>query len=163
MLDEARREAIEAEIAAIRAEEQALALPFFGVEESWWLGNVLRDRAVAEGLSIAVQIVRGASTLFSCVTGTACRNHAEWMRRKIAVVQRFETSSLVLSRQCQLDPDHFAMNGLSLDQHVPAGGGVPILIARTGVVGVIAVSGLPEEVDHRLAIDALRSLARHLG
>ena len=35
------------------------------------------------------------------------------------------------------------------------GGGFPIIVAGTGVVGAVACSGLPHEMDHQLLVDAI--------
>ena len=41
-----------------------------------------------------------------------------------------------------------------------AGGGFPVKVKGAGVIGVIAVSGLPEREDHAVVVDAL---CDHLG
>jgi uncharacterized protein (UPF0303 family) len=43
---------------------------------------------------------------------------------------------------------------------VLAGGGFPITVKGAGIIGVIAVSGLPEREDHGVVVDAL---CDHLG
>ncbi len=41
-----------------------------------------------------------------------------------------------------------------------AGGGFPVTVKGAGIIGVIAVSGLPERQDHGVIVDAL---CDHLG
>ena len=50
---------------------------------------------------------------------------------------------------------------LHFPEYAPHGGGFPLLVAGTGVVGVVLVSGLPQEQDHALIVEALEAfLAR---
>jgi tRNA (guanine-N1)-methyltransferase len=49
---------------------------------------------------------------------------------------------------------------ISIGDYVLAGGGFPIAVKGAGVIGVIAVSGLPERQDHGVVVDAL---CDHLG
>ena len=50
--------------------------------------------------------------------------------------------------------------GLDISDYVLAGGGFPVTVKGAGVIGVIAVSGLPEREDHGVVVDAL---CDHLG
>ena len=49
--------------------------------------------------------------------------------------------------------------GLPLRRYGFAGGGFPIAIAGVGVVGAVAVSGLPQRDDHAMVVEALAELA----
>ncbi|TIU11449.1 MAG: hypothetical protein E5W49_28110, partial [Mesorhizobium sp.] len=62
----------------------------------------------------------------------------------------------------QQRPDRSFKPGEALDisDYVLAGGGFPVTVKGAGVIGVIAVSGLPEREDHGVVVDALCS---HLG
>ena len=50
--------------------------------------------------------------------------------------------------------------GLDIADYVLAGGGFPVTVKGAGVIGVIAVSGLPERQDHGVVVEAL---CNHLG
>ena len=145
-------------LTTLEAEQATLSLPGFSTDDSWWLGCRIRNLAVERGLSVAVEIRRASTVLFACVTGSACSDQFEWIRRKIAVAMRFERSSYAVAVRCDLNPAMFQRSGLNFHDHVDAGGAVPIVIAGTGVVGVIAVSGLPKADDHALATEALVAL-----
>jgi uncharacterized protein (UPF0303 family) len=45
-------------------------------------------------------------------------------------------------------------------QYAPAGGGFPIRIIGTGVVGAVTVSGVPQREDHNFVAECI---AQHLG
>jgi len=88
-------------------------------------------------------------------------SNPDWARRKINVVRRYlrSTYRLVLEQQ---RPDRTFKVGEALDiaDYVLAGGGFPVTVKGAGVIGVIAVSGLPEREDHGVVVDAL---CAHLG
>jgi uncharacterized protein (UPF0303 family) len=44
-----------------------------------------------------------------------------------------------------------------------SGGGVPLLLRNGMLIGTAGVSGLPDVEDHRLIVEALRSLAPRAG
>ena len=49
---------------------------------------------------------------------------------------------------------------VSIGDYVLAGGGFPLTVKGAGVIGVIAVSGLPEREDHGIVV---ATLCAHLG
>ncbi|PNE42471.1 heme-degrading domain-containing protein [Streptomyces noursei] len=144
------------EIRELTAQEERLALDAFGNDEAWELGSLLVGLARERGAAVTIGIRRGAQRLFHCaLPGTSADNDA-WIDRKSAVVERYgESSYLVGARfrakgrtfedSSRLDPDRYAAHG----------GAFPIRLRGTGVIGVVAVSGLPQADDHALVVEAL--------
>lgn len=149
------------DIAKIVEQEQALVFSAFDEESAFAIGSAIRARALAENLPIIVDIRTWDRPLFYCALPGSTASNADWARRKRNAVQMFlkSTYRMVLEqgREDQLFPPR---SGLDPTEYVLAGGGFPIRVEGADVVGVIAVSGLPQRQDHAIVVDAL---CDHLG
>ncbi|WP_316355185.1 heme-degrading domain-containing protein [Devosia sp.] len=151
--------AVAEDIALVKKQEQDLVLAEFDEAVAFKLGSAIRDRALAEGLSLAVDIRTWDRQMFFAATGGTSADNAEWVRRKVNTVRRFQRASyrMVLERgeapfspQAGADPADFVI----------AGGGFPIRVKGAGIVGCLTISGLPGRDDHGVAVAAL---CDHLG
>lgn len=151
--------AVAEDIALVKKQEQELVLAAFDEKVAFALGSAIRERALAEGLALVVDIRSWDRQMFFAATAGTNADNAEWVRRKINTVRRFLRSSyrMVLERgeapfppQAGADPADFVI----------AGGGFPISVKGAGIVGVLTISGLPGRRDHGVAVDAL---CDHLG
>ncbi len=142
------------DITRVKRQEQELALPRFDEDVAFALGSAIRARALAEGLSLVVDIRTWDRQLFFAATGGTSADNAEWVRRKINSVRRFQRASyrLVLERgEAPFSPQ----SGVDPADYVIAGGGFPIRVTGAGIVGALTISGLPGRDDHGVAVDAL--------
>jgi len=142
-------------------EEEVLQFDAFDHDTAWELGVALVRAAHAAKLPVTIDVRRNGQQLFhAALEGTAPDND-EWIRRKCRVVDRFGHSSYFVGRraadagttfeaQMRLPPDEFAAHG----------GAFPVTVRGTGVVGTVAVSGLPQVEDHRFVV---AQLAAFLG
>ena len=146
---------------SLLAEEVSLRLSSFSNDTAYRLGLSLARRARSEGLSIAVGVVRGSQRLFwFAAEGTTADNDA-WLERKIRTVLRFGHSSLYMGRKlASVNMTMEARYGISAADFTFSGGGYPIALKGTGLIGCVAVSGLAHEEDHRLVVEALAALKR---
>ncbi|MDI6028136.1 heme-degrading domain-containing protein [Corticibacterium sp. UT-5YL-CI-8] len=144
------------DIAGIIEQERRLVLPAFDEAVAFALGAAIRERGLAENMPIVVDIQTWDRPLFYAALPGSSADNANWARRKRNVVRLMlkSTYRLVLEKQ---RPDRTFPVGQGLDpaDYVLAGGGFPVAVANAGVVGVIAVSGLPERQDHGVVVDAL--------
>ena len=147
------------DIALVKRQEQDLVLTEFDETVAFALGSAIRDRALAEGLSLVVDIRSWDRQMFFAATSGTSADNAEWVRRKINTVRRFQRPSyrMVLERgeapfspQAGADPADFVI----------AGGGFPIRVKGAGIVGCLTISGLPGREDHGVAV---ATLCDHLG
>ncbi|RWN01709.1 MAG: heme-degrading domain-containing protein [Mesorhizobium sp.] len=153
--------AVADDIALIKEQEATLVFPVFDESVAFKIGSAIRDRALAEDLPIIVDIRTFDRPLFYAAMPGSNASNPDWARRKTNVVRRFlkSTYRMVLEQQ-RPDRSFKPGEGLDISDYVLAGGGFPVTVKGAGVIGVIAVSGLPEREDHSVVVDALCS---HLG
>ena len=139
-------------------EEQELQFVSFNESTAWQLGCQLVERAQKEGLPIAIDIRRGNHQLFhASLPGTSADND-EWIKRKVRLVYRFAHSSFYIGQLLKSKGRHLEETYyLSEREYAPHGGCFPILVKNTGIVGTITVSGLAQEEDHKLVVQAIRA------
>jgi uncharacterized protein (UPF0303 family) len=143
----------------IAAQEKELQFERFSNEDALRLGLILVEKATARGLAVAIDISRGGQQLFHyAFAGTSVDNDG-WIARKNRVVARFGHASLWIGAKLRRE-------GLALEEkffispleYSPHGGAFPIILRGTGPVGIATVSGLKQEDDHALVVEALREL-----
>lgn len=147
------------DIALVKKQEQELVLAEFDETVAFRLGSSIYQRALAEGLGLVVDIRTWDRQMFFAATAGTSADNAEWVRRKINTVRRFQRSSyrLVLERGEVPFPPQV---GADPADYVIAGGGFPIRVKGAGIIGSLTISGLPGRRDHGVAVDAL---CDHLG
>lgn len=143
------------------AQEAELQFTKFDAATAWRLGSWLADKARKENLKITVGITRVGQRLFHfAAEGTTADNDA-WLERKVKTVYRFGHSSYYMGRKLAHDDktpqEKYFVDEAEFCFH---GGAFPILLKGTGVVGTLTVSGLPQEQDHALAVEAIRHILK---
>jgi uncharacterized protein (UPF0303 family) len=147
------------DIDAIVKQESTLTLPGFGPEVAWQLGTLLRNLAVERHLPLVVDVRRFGSPhqpLFYCALDGTTPDNARWVQRKVNVVARFHKSSYHVGRLLEQQGISFGQRyNLPEEDYASHGGGFPLNVAGTGIVGCVTVSGLPQREDHNLVVEAL--------
>lgn len=152
---------LEQDIAQLALQEERLRFGSFNEEDAWVLGSQMRAEAVARSLPFVIDIRIGNRPLFyTALPGTSPEN-PDWVRRKINTVMRFHKSSYRVGREIVLKGQPFdESRGIEPLNYAPAGGGFPIHIIGTGVVGSVTVSGVPQREDHNFVVEMI---SRFLG
>jgi uncharacterized protein (UPF0303 family) len=149
-------EALKALIASLEAQEAALVFTRFDNADAWRLGSAMVAAATMRDLPVTVDIRRGGQQLFhAALAGTTAENDA-WIDRKVRVVNRFAASSYLVGRR-------LAARGTALDEALGVeprlfaahGGAFPVRVRDVGVVGTVAVSGLPQADDHAFVTEMI--------
>jgi uncharacterized protein (UPF0303 family) len=143
-------------LATLAAHEQELQFSEFTNQTALVLGLALVEAAKREGKPIAIDICRNGQQLFHySMPGTSADNN-EWIRRKCNVVNRYGHSSFYVGTEFRARGKNFDVDArLDPNDYAAHGGAFPIIVRNVGVVGTIAVSGLPQAEDHAFVVRQL--------
>ncbi|MFB9905666.1 heme-degrading domain-containing protein [Allokutzneria oryzae] len=139
-------------------QEARLRFAAFDNDIAWALGVRLAEAARAEQLPVAISLRRNGQRLFhAALDGTSADNDA-WLDRKCRVVDRFAHSSLYVGELARSKGSTFEETfRLDPDRYAAHGGAFPVAVTGVGVIGTVAVSGLPQVDDHRFVIANLEA------
>ncbi len=145
------------QIAICRKQEETYQFTAFDNDTAWELGCILVNRAKRENLGILIDIAFNGHTLFKYCAKGATGYNDQWVLRKQNTVHLQEKSSLLFGYEMKY-AEKLETLPLYLNPHdyATCGGGFPIIIKGTGVVGCITVSGLVDTEDHQVIVDALQ-------
>ena len=144
---------------ALLEQEATLQFAAFDDETAWELGASIVAEAKARDLPIAIDIRKGERQLFHASMPGASADNDKWIERKVRTVNRFGHSSFYIGRFLASQGKTLAEKYfISEQEFATAGGCFPIIVKGTGMVGTVAVSGLPQEEDHRLVTQRLAAL-----
>jgi uncharacterized protein (UPF0303 family) len=148
-------------LARLLLQEELLQFTSFTNDVACDVGMRLIETARREGKSVTVDVSRNGQQLFHyALPGTSADNDA-WIRRKSRVVNWFGHSSFYMGRRYAARNTSIQESALlNPAKYAPHGGAFPAIVKGVGPVGVITVSGLPQEEDHELVT---RVIAEYLG
>ncbi len=106
---------------------------------------------------IAIEISRLNHAIFLFVDDSLPADKHNWLRRKAKVAKHFEESSLSVKYDL-INGNMTLKDTFALDEkeYLAKGGAIPIFVKNAGMIAIIAVSGLHDEEDHKIIIDALQ-------
>ncbi len=140
------------------AEERELQFPSFNEDAAWRLGGWLWETAAKENLPVTIDVMLAGRQLFHAARPGTSADNDGWIKRKIRLVNRTGHSSYYEGRRLQsLGKTIEEASLLPESEYAPHGGCFPIILAGTGAVGTVTVSGLPQEDDHKLVVRAIRA------
>lgn len=153
------RAALEALIARIDGEISELQFPRFTKDDALNLGLLLVELGKSRRLPIAIDISRADQVLFHVALDGATPDNEHWVRAKQRAAARYEIPSLLVGLRARLRGGRIEDQGW-YDESVYAahGGCFPVHVAGVGAVATVTVSGLPQQEDHDLVVEALREI-----
>lgn len=121
------------------------------------MGLAIVQLAKERSQNVAIQIDRLNHTVFLYLDENLPADKHNWLRRKANVSKHFEESSLsvkndLASGKMTLE-ETFALDN---KEYLARGGSIPVFVKNAGMIAIITVSGLHDEEDHQIIIDALK-------
>ena len=142
-------------------QERRLQFTAFDNETAIAIGMAIVARGRRAKLPIAVDATRGEQQIFHMALPSTAADNDHWIRGKNRVVYRFGHSSFYIGTSCRVAGRTLAERYLVDEREFRAhGGAFPVFVKRVGLVGTITVSGLAQEEDHQMVVEAIE---RHLA
>lgn len=143
-------------LAEVGEQQRRLVLRHFDHDDAWALGCLLVELGQERELPIVVDIRRNGHQLFHASLAGSTPDNDTWVVRKARVVERFGVPSYLAGLRARADGTTFAArSGLPEQEYAAHGGSFPLTVHGVGPVGTVTVSGLPQEQDHALVVEAL--------
>ena len=136
-------------------QEEKFQFERFSRRDALNIGLKLIENAEKKAQPVAVEITVNGLVVFRYFMEGSRPESELWLARKRNAVDLMETSSLRFFAELEDAGETFADRKLDPNEYA-AGGGFPIRLRGTGVIGSICVSGYPDHVDdHQLIINTL--------
>ena len=149
---------MEALLKELEAQEQELQFERFSNEDAVALGLSLYETAKEKNLPVTIDITRNGHQLFHLSMPGTSPDNDQWVARKIKLVNRMGMSSyhvgtLLRSLGMTLE-ERFELSHYEYAAH---GGCFPVILKGTGHIGTVTISGLAQEDDHAMVVNAIRA------
>lgn len=129
----------------------------FSHADAWELGNELVAACAEMEGPLAVEIEVNHVIVFRYYPDGTGKFHEQWLQRKRNMVNTVEKSTLRCKFEIEQNHEDLERDWcLSPLEYAACGGGFPIRLRGGSVIGVAAVSGLPDLRDHAALIEGLR-------
>lgn len=128
----------------------------FTREDALQLGLLLNENAQKYPDPVAIEITINGLVVFRYFPEGTVTDNELWLTRKRNSVELMNMSSLHFLAWLEMHGETLIDRKLDSNQFAAGGGGFPIILRGTGVVGSVCVSGLPDHMDdHQLAYDSI--------
>ena len=148
----------EALLAELEAQEQRLVLPHLTYDDAARLGATIAALAEQRQLPVVVRVEvdteAGPHTVYQRAFPGSSPDNDWWIGAKAKVVRHYGHSSFAVGTRYRVDGTTFEQSSGLDDSHKAHGGCFPLRVDGQ-LVGIVAVSGLPQQDDHALVVEGL--------
>jgi len=146
---------IQEKLDIIKSQEEKLVFKSFSNVDALEIGLSIIEATKKIKKAVAVNIIKNGQTIFHHAMDGTTPDHNEWIKKKSNVVLRHHHSSYYMRLYNEMkNRSYFEFYSVSPFDYAIHGGAFPISIEGSGVIGVITVSGLSQEDDHGLIVEA---------
>ena len=141
----------------LEAQEEKLVFDSFNNEDALKLGIILTEVTKNTEKPLSMRVFLDDEIVFQYTMEGDCEKRFGWTKRKYNLIKKTGHSSM-----------HGKVRALYLgelkelfenkDEYGFGCGGFPIIVKGKGIVGAVAVSGLPDPKDHLYVIEALEKM-----
>ena len=140
----------------ILKQESETTLPHFGLADLNNFIATLKEIGNTNYEKVCVLIKLNKRPVFFHAGKFTTNENNIWIRKKENIVDMFDHSSLYEKLLYTNNSEKFYQEtGLSPTQFAIVGGGLPIVVKGTGIVGCLIISGLSDVEDHNLGYNSL--------
>jgi uncharacterized protein (UPF0303 family) len=141
---------------SLAEQEKTLEFEKFSRKDALALGLLLNENAKNYSDPISIEITLNGLAVFRYFSEGSIADSELWLVRKRNTVNLMSMSSLRFMYWLDMIEETIASRKLNPNDYAAGGGGFPICLRGTGVVGSICVSGLPNHLDdHKLIVDTI--------
>ena len=138
------------------AEESELVFDRFSREDAFELGCLLYENSKRYPVPCCFEITVNGLVVFRYFPQGSIPDSDLWLKRKRNSVNLMHMSSLRFMAWLTDFGETLEDRKLDPKEYAAGGGGFPIILSGTGVIGSICVSGMPDHMlDHQLIVESV--------
>lgn len=147
---------IQEKLEIIIKQEETLVFKSLSNEDALAIGLSIIEATKKNNKAVTINILKNGQTIFHHAMDGTTPDQDSWIKKKSNVVLRHHHSSYYMRLYNEMKKrSYFEFYSASPFEYATHGGAFPITIEGSGVIGVITVSGLTQEEDHGLIVEAL--------
>ncbi len=143
----------------LQREEERLSFHTFSRADALKLGLILNKKSQIYPDPVGIEITINGLVVFRFFADGVRADTALWLQRKRRSVELMQMSTLRFRYWLEMKDKTLADRKINPDDFADVGGGYPVLLHGTGMIGSICISGLPNHVnDHELLVESITQL-----
>ncbi|NTV78572.1 MAG: hypothetical protein HGA25_05380 [Clostridiales bacterium] len=141
----------------IEQQEETLIFDEFHNEDALVLGNMLASKVKNSVKPLAIRVYIGDVIVFQYSMEGKEEEHYNWIRRKRNLMLKLGHSSMYGRLEWQFLQKHEELFA-NQELYGFGCGAFPIIVKGKGIIGTVALSGLPDPADHIIITQVLEEL-----